>query len=281
MKFVNSFFLAAMVLLLAMASCSEYSNKPGKAYMPDMAYTTSYKYYSKNPNFKNNMTAQAPVAGTMARGASLPDHISEFDTTAAKAHTYSGTLSMVDVEEGGRLYNIQCAVCHGNGLDGNGPLYNGGNGKYPAAPANFKDAKYLNMPVGTMYHAIMYGKNLMGAYSSQLDAKQRWMVLAYIKSEQAKNGGSPLSTYFTIAEPDVATTTGAPIAEANHNAAKHDEAKHEGAATEVKHDAKDAAAHEAKSEKATEVKKTEVKKAGQEVKAVDSKAPSATKTNNH
>jgi mono/diheme cytochrome c family protein len=279
MKFVNSFFLATMVLLLATASCSEYSSKPGKVYMPDMAYTTAYKYYSKNPNFKNNLTAQAPVAGTMARGASLPDHISEFDTTAAKAHTYSGTLSMIDVEEGGRLYNIQCAVCHGNGLDGNGPLYNGGNGKYPAAPANFKDAKYLNMPVGTMYHAIMYGKNLMGAYNSQLDAKQRWMVLSYIKSEQAKNGGSPLSTYFTIVEPST-TASSASSVEVKHDGAKHDEAKHEGTAIEAKHDAKDAVTHDAKGEKKSEAK-PEVKKEGAEVKALDAKATPSTKTNNH
>jgi hypothetical protein len=26
----------------------------------------------------------------------------------------------------------------------------------------------------------------MGSYTSQLDAKQRWMVIAYIKSKQAK-----------------------------------------------------------------------------------------------
>jgi hypothetical protein len=86
-------------------------------------------------------------------------------------------------------------------------LYNGGSGKYPAAPANFKDAKYINMPVGTMYHAIMYGKNLMGSYASQLDEKQRWMVLAYIKKVQAENGGAGLSTYFTVANGAVVTDT--------------------------------------------------------------------------
>jgi mono/diheme cytochrome c family protein len=226
MKFVNSLFFATCALMLLLAACGEkYSKKPGTAYMPDMAYSRAYEFYSDNPNFKNNMTAQAPVSGTIARGASLPDHIAEEDTNAAKAHRYDASLTMAQVTEGGRIYNIHCGVCHGTNLDGNGPLYNGGNGKYPAAPANFKDAKYLNMPVGTMYHAIIYGKNLMGSYASQLDPKQRWAVLAYIKSEQAKNGGGTLESYFTIAEEEVKATPAA--MDANHKEEGHKETKAE------------------------------------------------------
>ncbi len=201
MKKLNLAIFSTALFLVGVSSCSEYSKKPGTVYMPDMAYSRAYEFYSDNPNMPNGMTAQKPVTGTIARGAILPDHIGEFDTVQAKAHKYDGSLTMAEVEEGGRIYNIHCGVCHGNNLDGNGPLYNGGNGKYPAAPANFKDAKYVNMPVGTMYHAIMYGKNLMGAYASQLDGKQRWQVLAYIKKVQAENGGAPLASYFTVGEP--------------------------------------------------------------------------------
>jgi mono/diheme cytochrome c family protein len=196
MKKLN-YIIILLVVILA-ASCSQYKRKPGKVYMPDMAYSRAYEFYSENSNFANNLTAQGPVAGTVARGAMLPDHLVENDTIGAKSYKYDGTLTSAEIEEGGRIYNIHCGVCHGTALDGNGPLYKGGDGKYPAAPANFKDAKYLNMPVGTMYHAILYGKNLMGAYASQLDQKQRWAVLAYIKSEQAKSGGAPLTSYFTI-----------------------------------------------------------------------------------
>jgi mono/diheme cytochrome c family protein len=196
------------ILIVGLASCSEYSKTPGKVYMPDMSYSRAYEFYSYNPNYKNGITAQAPVKGTIARGAMMPDHLLEDDTNGYKGLKYSGPLSMAQIEEGGRLYNIHCGVCHGNELNGNGPLYAGGAGKYPAAPANFKDAKYLNMPVGTMYHAIMYGKNLMGAYSSQLDGKQRWMVLAYIKKVQGENGGGSLTNSFAVSDaPVVADTT--------------------------------------------------------------------------
>jgi mono/diheme cytochrome c family protein len=96
-------------------------------------------------------------------------------------------LNADDLKEAERLYLINCGICHGAKLDGNGPLYNGSDGPYPAKPATLVgDAKYEAMPEGQMYYSTTYGKNLMGSYASQLQPKQRWMVIAYIKSKQAK-----------------------------------------------------------------------------------------------
>jgi hypothetical protein len=182
----------------ASAFAMSCGSETGRAYMPDMAYSRAYEFYSDDTFFANGITAQQPVAGTIARGSVLPDHIGEFDTIAARSNKCNFDITEDNIAEGGRLYAINCGVCHGGNLDGNGPLYNGGSGKYPAAPANFMDTRYLNMPVGTMYHAIMYGKNLMGSYASQLDAKQRWWVLAYIKKMQAEKGGAALNSMFNI-----------------------------------------------------------------------------------
>jgi len=41
------------------------------------------------------------------------------------------------------------------------------------------------MPDGQMFYSITYGKNLMGSYASQLSKKQRWMIVHYIKAQQA------------------------------------------------------------------------------------------------
>ncbi|HEX7845796.1 MAG TPA: cytochrome c, partial [Chitinophagaceae bacterium] len=69
--------------------------------------------------------------------------------------------------------------------DGNGPLWNDGNGPYPAAPKNFMSDELKAMKEGTMFHSVTYGKGAMGSYASQLSTKQRWQVIAYIKSKQA------------------------------------------------------------------------------------------------
>jgi len=96
------------------------------------------------------------------------------------------SLSVVDAKEAERLYLINCGICHGAKLDGNGPLYKDGNGPYAAKPAALVgDAKYENMPDGQMFYSVAYGKNLMGSYASQLSKRQRWMVIKYIKNKQA------------------------------------------------------------------------------------------------
>ena len=97
------------------------------------------------------------------------------------------------MKEAERLYLVNCGICHGMKLDGNGPLYNGGNGPFAAAPKNLiADPVVKVMPDGQMFYSITYGKGQMGPYGSQLSTTQRWMVVHYIKSKQ-KGGETPSS----------------------------------------------------------------------------------------
>jgi mono/diheme cytochrome c family protein len=189
MNRTKSIVVASLMVGLGLVSCNGdgLRRNPGKTYAPDMTYSRAYDAYTANPNFADGQTSRLPVAGTVARGHELPDHLAEGDTNAYKAFTTNMRFTEAEVTEGGRLYNIYCGICHGTNMDGQGPLY--ASGKFAAMPANLKDAKYLHMSVGTMYAAIKFGKNAMGSYASQLDVKQRWQVIAYIKKTQAGNGG--------------------------------------------------------------------------------------------
>jgi mono/diheme cytochrome c family protein len=153
-----------------------------------MVYSRAYDAYTYNPNFADSQTSRLPVPGTVARGHELPDHLKEGDTSAYKAYTTTYRFSEDEMGEGKRLYDIYCGICHGQKLDGQGPLF--ASGKFASMPANFKDGKYLGMSVGQMYAAVKFGKNAMGSYASQLDVKQRWQVIAYIKKVQSENGGA-------------------------------------------------------------------------------------------
>jgi mono/diheme cytochrome c family protein len=100
-------------------------------------------------------------------------------------------LNAVQMKEAERLYLVNCGICHGQKLDGNGPLYNGGSGPYAAAPKNLAgDATVINMPEGQMFYSISYGKGQMGPYGPQLNTTQRWMIVDFIKSKQKGSGGS-------------------------------------------------------------------------------------------
>lgn len=214
MNKTKSIVVAGLLTGLSLAACNsgDMRRNPGKIYAPDMTYSRAYDAYTSNPNFADSQSSRLPVAGTVARGHELPDHLVEGDTNAYKTFTTSLRFSEAQLNEGGRLFNIYCGICHGTNLDGQGPLYT--SGKFAAMPANFKDAKYLHMPVGQMYAGIKFGKNMMGSYAGQLDIKQRWQVIAYIKKMQAANGGDPF-TMGESAEP-VAMATTTDTAQAKH-----------------------------------------------------------------
>lgn len=90
--------------------------------------------------------------------------------------------------QGKELYDIYCGICHGTAGNGLGYLVSdeNTNSKYPAAPANFLLDTFLNSSNGRFYHGIMYGKNVMGGYADKLSYEERWQVIHYIRSLQAK-----------------------------------------------------------------------------------------------
>jgi hypothetical protein len=191
------------ISLVVLVSCSsDVRRDTGRIYMPDMVYSRAYETYALTPEEKEILLkkgihfSNTPVPGTMKRGAIFPFDI-PMDSVAGDTTNYVASklvknpltltgLDEITMIEAQRLYLVNCAICHGPKLDGNGPLYKGGDGPFPAKPATLVgDAKYEAMPEGQMYYSVTYGKNKMGSYASQLDTRQRWMVIAYIKSKQA------------------------------------------------------------------------------------------------
>lgn len=200
-----SVILVSIALFAAVISCNDVRRKPGSVYMPDMAYSRAYETYLErdSTDFTADMGkadtkifyTNRPVLGTVMRGQDLTFLLTK--DVIGDSTNYAGSKaiaspypspSAADLKEAERIYLINCAICHGPKLDGNGPLYKGGQGPFPAQPAILVgNPKYEAMPVGQMYYSVTYGKNLMGSYASQLSRQQRWMVIAYIKSRQAAN----------------------------------------------------------------------------------------------
>jgi mono/diheme cytochrome c family protein len=195
-KTVILFFLISAVMLFI--ACGD-KRKPGWVYMPDMAYSRAFETYSVTEADREDLEKQGiyfsnvPVAGTVKRGALLPFPLAKDNdgdsTNYVAAKLIPNPLPVLDTVqkvEAERLFLVNCAICHGPKLDGNGPLYRGGDGPFPSKPATLVgDPKYEAMPVGQMFYSITYGKTNMGSYASQLSSRQRWMVIDYIKSKQA------------------------------------------------------------------------------------------------
>ena len=208
MNKTKSIVIASLVLGLGITACTENGEKhrsPGRIYAPDMTYSVAYDAYTHNPIFADSQTSRLPVAGTVARGHELPDHLVEGDTNAYNAFTTHLRFTEQEIQEGKRLYDIYCGICHGSKLDGQGPLF--ASGKFASMPANLLDGKYLNMTEGMMYAAVKFVKNAMGSYASQLDVRQRWQVIAYIKKVQSEKGGAPFRFAATPVTQDTTMTS--------------------------------------------------------------------------
>lgn len=193
---------------LLLGSCRSKTSA-GHVYMPDMAYSRAVETYAALDSLKfTGDTLQRgakiyydrmPVAGTVARG-DMPAFSLTIDKVGDTTNYVASksipnpmpALNAVDYLEAARLYLVNCGICHGEKLDGNGPLYNGGNGPYAAAPKNLiADPVVAKMPDGQMFYSITYGKNAMGSYASQLSTKQRWMIVHYIKEKQGLANSKP------------------------------------------------------------------------------------------
>ena len=185
MKIIIAFVLMS-ILATVFESCDS-KREPGKIYMPDMTYSRAFEAYAANDLKKENINyIPYPVEGTIRRGDlftySLPNDSNGYKMSAEVKDPLP-PLDTIQMAEAQRLFNINCAICHGLNMDAQGPLSTGG--KIPAV-ANLTLAQYVKMPEGTMFHSITYGKNNMGSYASQLSRMQRWMVIQYVKSKQLK-----------------------------------------------------------------------------------------------
>lgn len=200
-----------VLAIAVLAGCSKVRRSPGRAYMPDMAYSRAYETYSSTDNLKQkgiHYTAM-PVPGTIARGDMPAYRLANDSIGYVNSASITNPLPALDDKkmlEANRLYLINCAVCHGEKLDGNGPLWKGGDGPYTAAPKNLMGDDMKALPAGTMFHSVTYGKGQMGSYASQLSTEQRWMVIHYIKSQQA--GGAAKTDTTKKMTADTATTAG-------------------------------------------------------------------------
>lgn len=193
-------------LSLGLLSCGAGGDDTGSAYMPDMYYSRAYEAYGYNMvegemdslRLRGIFYNALNVPGTVARGEALPFHVTAADTalgyTVQNASDTSSRKDPAMLKEGERLYLINCGICHGTALDGNGPLYKDGAGPFPVKPTALSNAAAVAWTDGHFYHVITFGKGAMGSYASQLKPEQRWMVINYIRSKQGGGGGTTDST---------------------------------------------------------------------------------------
>lgn len=110
---------------------------------------------------------------------------------------------------GQERFNIYCSACHGYSGNGDGLVNQRAMALVATSKASWTTAKSLHdpvvkdpakNPVGRIFDTITNGRSMMGPYKSQISAKDRWAIVAYVKALQ-ETGIKPPGTEDAEADP--------------------------------------------------------------------------------
>jgi mono/diheme cytochrome c family protein len=228
--------VAASTFILG--SCTSNADSSGTEYMPDMYRSPAIEPYvdygeirgKENEGVKGRISALVPPANTIPYygtdsatvslmlpyfrkaneafklthgmyGASLTA-TDEYLLAASDVNPYKLTVENSEsiFKKGKELFASNCAHCHGEKGDGNGPMVV--SGAYAGVP-NYTTVLATE---GQMFYSIYYGKGAMGAHSSILNKKEIWTLVHYVKKFQNPAYGSGDASLTIVAPADSSKT---------------------------------------------------------------------------
>ena len=219
--FFFSFFFGA-VLLVSYAGFRghRFQDEPFQIF-PDMKDQAKVKYQVPSNFFADGQAMRKPVAGTVPVGYAEPNHpasqgfeAGEYEFGHGDTYYFTGKkgdfygdgfpeelglkkFSAADwqafLERGQQRFNINCSICHGVAGNGKGIFT-----KYTTVqPADFtgpgfddKSNAALYRPDGKIFDVITNGWNQMGSYGANVSVKDRWAIIAYIRTLQTASKNS-------------------------------------------------------------------------------------------
>ena len=197
--------IAMMVFLVVSLAGfrGDISRKPPLEVFPDMDRQPKLRPMEPNSFFKNGMSSQSLVKGTIARSQpiALTDGkevypfekghvvVSGFESGTNTVETIPIPVTSQLMARGRAKFNISCVPCHGGQGDGNGVV------KYFGFSAikDLHDPNVVKLNDGQIYRVITVGnqegKGLMKGYANTLDITDRWAIVAYVRALQLSRLG--------------------------------------------------------------------------------------------
>jgi hypothetical protein len=123
---------------------------------------------------------RASVAGTISRDEPENSYFYSGYTGQKVGDSIPFPVTRAVLERGRERYNIYCAPCHARTGDGNGMIVQRGYRR----PPSYHTDRLRNAPLGHFFEVITNGFGAMPDYSAQIDARDRWAIVAYIRALQ-------------------------------------------------------------------------------------------------
>ena len=147
----------------------------------DMHQAPRYNALAESDFYADKRSARPLVEGTVARGF-LRDDKRFFTGRDGDAFiaTVPVTVDKALLLRGQQRFNVYCSPCHGRSGDGNGMIVQRGLKQ----PPSFFTERLRTQPDGYFYDVITNGFGLMQDYSAQVDPRDRWAIVAYLRTLQ-------------------------------------------------------------------------------------------------
>jgi len=173
-----------IVLLGIIEGCRGYTtSKPPIHPNLNMDTQEKGKAYRESDFFADKQYMRQPIKGTVAYGNLREDeHFYKGIIDGAPARSFPANLIIDEtfLERGRLMFNRTCASCHARVGDGNGLV----GRRLIVKPTSFHSAYMYGMPPGHFYQVIEKGIRTMLPYANMIEPKDRWAVIAYIRSLQ-------------------------------------------------------------------------------------------------
>ena len=131
-----------------------------------------------NPAFRpQEEPVRLPPAGSVP--TKVVEHTPKPGTPEAAALKNPEKITEFSLLAGKELYGIYCAPCHGESGKGNGPVAK----KFVPTPVDISATGHgSHHPAGDLFAILTHGVNGMPAFRSDLTAKERWLIVAWLRT---------------------------------------------------------------------------------------------------
>jgi mono/diheme cytochrome c family protein len=170
--------LVALAAAAFLAGCSRL----------DMQDQPKYKPQRPSDFFADGRSGRPELDGTIARGELHEDtaYYEGLDAGGKEIDAFPLQIDKALLERGQQRYDIYCSPCHGRLGNGLGMVERRGFKQ----PPSYHIERLRNATVGHFYNVITNGYGAMLNYAQQIQVRDRWAIVAYIRALQLSQDAS-------------------------------------------------------------------------------------------
>jgi mono/diheme cytochrome c family protein len=199
----NVYLITAFVVVLTLSLLglrgSYFTKSPFDVFpdtlFPGMKFTSKVRTQGQFAFFSDGRGDRLPPKGVVANSQIFTEDDPSLylgksrDGSWIRGYPAAIKVDSAFVQRGKERYTIYCSPCHGNVGDGNGVTKRYGMGATPS----YHDDRIRHLPEGDIYDVITNGVGpayQMGGYGDKIEPKDRWAIVAYVRSLQRAQLGT-------------------------------------------------------------------------------------------